>query len=284
MSVAYLLAGFDTARIGSLALHYDDGDDTGVVTLAAGTYAHRNLSSVMGAGNYTDLRTAVYDALTAFAINNGPPLVFFDIATQRYRFQLQDATEVIDFRRATIGSAAGNRLAAALGFNYQNASAAGGSASDPYDIVLNHDPAPVGGSSYVSNVTPTYYLALARDGVSGYTRPYETSGQTKRGVSSKGNAYSIEPHTYEKRAKFRIRFMELASVFADDAALSAPWTYEHLVQHARAREPLLLSYPAEDLVYKLVNADFDQDARSPVWNDYHGKWDLSVEAQVLGRL
>src|SRR5690606_38801122 len=125
---------------------------------------------------------------------------------------------------------AGKRLAAVLGFDYTHPGASGGSASDPYNITLSI------GATAPGNAAPYYALALDRDGPSEFSRPFETSGQTKRQVSSNGTAYSIGPRTRERRIKMSLKFQSLASTFADEADPSAPWAYEHLVMHARYHE------------------------------------------------
>lgn len=273
--MAYLLAGFDLERLGTMAVAVDDGNESGTATISEGTFAHRALTSATVTG-YLAFPSAVGDALDAILTTSGS-VVSFTAATLSYSIAL-DTPNSLDFTEVTLGSTAGHRLAAALGYTYQHAQASGGSSSAPYDITLS------GAASYTSNVTPYYALALAKAGPSDYSRDYETSGQTRRQVSANGTAYSIGPRTYERRTKFGLRFNTLAGVFADEASTSAPWTYEHLVKHARAHQPILLSYSAEDLVYKLVKAEFDEDARKAVWKDFHGLWDLSVEGQVLGRL
>lgn len=267
---AYLVAGFDTRRlVGGMDLMWV-GPGTGHVALA-GTHAHRDLSPVMGSGNYR----ALVDAINA-QLGSAPLSLSFDSTTKRYTFVFSDPLSVVFNDLTTPG---GRNLAAALGFDYRHPRASGGSASDPYAITLS---GPAG--SYEGNVAPYYLLELARPGPSDYSRPYEVSGQTKRGISNRGRAYSIGPRTREERIKFTLKFNTLASTFAREADPDAPWTYEHLVKHTRCREPILLSYPAEELVYKNTQGEFDESSRQSVWKDYHGRWDLAVEGQFLGYL
>lgn len=277
--MAYLLAGFDTHRLGPMRVHASDTFSSGVATVTPGTYAHRDLSSVMGIGEYTPLATEL-DARLDGVLSSALASVAWNAATGAYTItSLGNASPVLDFRASTLGDASGQRLAAALGFTYQHPQATGGSSAAPFDIVITGAT-----TSYTSNAKPYYYLALAKSGPSNYSRDFETGGQIRRQVSAKGRAFSIGPRTYERRTKFDLQFQALASTFADEATDAAPWTYEHLVTHARCHEPVVLSYDAEDLVYTLVRGEWDEDARSSVWGDYHGLWHISVEGQVLGRL
>lgn len=279
---AYLLTGWDTARLGSMKVAYSDPDVVAeVAAVPAGTYAHRDLSGATGSGQYTDVATVLGAALNALGAA-GTMTVAFDASSLAYVVSNDSDGFTLDFRSSTLGDSSGKRLAAALGFDYQHPYATGGSAADPYNIALALTPPQAG--SYTSNVTPYYALALSKAGPAKYTRPYEVSGQTKRQTSVNGNAYSIGPTTYEKRVKFQLLFQTLASTFASEASATVPWTYEALVQHARCWEPILLSYTAEDVVYKLVRGEFDEESRQSVWQDYHGRWNLAVEGQYLGVL
>lgn len=266
---AYLLAGFDTARLGGMEFAFENASGIGGGTIS-GTLAHRDLSPVMGTGEYT----ALVDAVAAGMMRPGAPALAFSTTTLRYTFTFSEETAVYFGALGT----AGKNLAAALGFDYTHPQASGGSASDPYNIMLS------AGDSATSSVAPFYLLELARPGPADYSRPFEVSGQTRRQVSSNGQAFSLGPRTYEERVKFSLRFNTLASTFAREAEASAPWTYEHLVKHARCHEPILFSYPAEELVYKNVRGEFDEEARKSVWQDFHKRWNLHVEGQFLGWL
>lgn len=277
---AYLLTGWDTARTGAMSVSASDGTNSGTATLTTGTYAHRDLSAVMGTGEYTDLVTELNARLDAVLTTNGFDTVSWSSSTLKYTLT-SSPNVALDFRSSTLGSDAGQRLAQALGFTYQHASATGGSAGDPYDIRLS------GAATYVSNVVPAYALALARDGVSDYSRPFVPSGQIVRQVSRRATSYAMGPTTLEKRWKGVLRFNALANVHASEADASvAPWTYEDLLEHAGAWEPALLSYSgeADDMVFRFIDPEFSDQARVPVWSNYHGKWDLKITGQYLGRI
>ena len=283
--MAHLMTGIDLSRTGGLAVYLDDGADAGLMetSAAGGTYCHTDISSVVS--GYTALDAALLAGFQGVLTTNAANLsVDFDSSTF-YTVAISGGPNLsLDFRDDATpngvgsGSDAGKRLAAALGFDYTHSAATGGSASNPYDIKLSGQP------EYISNVAPYYYLALARDGVSRYSRDFEVGGQIKRGMTASGTPYGIGPRTFEKRTRFGLRFQSLASVFPDQAAASARWTFWDLLEHARVWEPVLLSYTSEDLVINLVDAEFTENARRPVWPNYHEKWDLEVLGQVRGLL
>ena len=255
---AYLLAGFDIERIGTHTLAFSDDGGSHSFSLVDGTYALRDLSSVMGAGLYTAIAAKIQAEMNAASDGAGAYTVTWSSTTYAFTIAYSGG----NFGMTLTGTDAAARMGRLLGFS-ANAS---------------------GAASYTSTRTPYYVLALAKEGPADYSRDYEVSGQTKRQASAGARAFSIGPRRYERRTKFDLQFNTLASTFADKATASAPWTYEHLVQHARCHEPIVLAYSAESLVYKLVKGEFDEDARKSVWGDYHGRWHLGVEGQVLGRL
>lgn len=251
--MAYLAAGWDFARL-STTFSVDvaeSGGGSGTLTRTTGTYCHTDLQSVMGSGSYDDFAGWLKSALDA--ISGRTYTVTFNTATGTYSINCSFPFTL------TFNNTASRQL---LGF-----------AGDSGPLAF-----------HTSTIASTYYLLLARDGIADYTREYEVGGQTQRAVSTNATAYSIGPMTYEKRMKFTMRFNTLARTFESQAASSAPWTYQDLIEHVRAIEPVLLAYTGESIVYKYVKPEFDDGSRKPVWNDYHALWDLPVEVQFLARL
>lgn len=276
--MAYLLAGWNTARV---PMGFADLDDniagaafpTGAFVLASAKYAHVDLSSVMGSGLYDDFATAL--AAIMNSTHTGPGSVFTVAwSSSTLSYTIGSSSDVyLDFR-----STPGRNLAAALGFNYLHDDATGGSAGDPYNVLIATTVA-------VSNVVPYYALALDRDGVSAFRRPYEVSGQTKRQVSVNGSAYSVGPLTREERFDASIRFQSLETVWTSEADDSvAPWTYEALVKHVRCHEPVLLHTPTLDLIGKRIDGEWSNTEHRPEFGDYHGNWQIDMKMQHLGEL
>lgn len=252
---AYLFSSWNVARIGAIALQLVDDDGTETVRLTTGTHAHINLSSVVAGV------TAFAPALQT-ALNAGPRAGKYSVtwaSSTGYTIGYTGTASAVSFSAVT--ATEGVRMRRILGFS-------GNFSTFPA----------------VSNVRPFYVLDLARDGLAGFSRDFEVSGQTQRQVSVKGNTFSVSPLTHERRFKGRTRFMPRSRVFVADATTAVPWTYEHLMQHARCRETLLLDMPGDRIVYRSINGEFDEGTRKPVFGDFHGLWDLSIEGQVLGRL
>ena len=64
----YYLAGWDTAAIGTFSVVVGGTVGSGTATVAADTYAHTDLSAVMGTGEYTAFAAAVQTALNVVAV------------------------------------------------------------------------------------------------------------------------------------------------------------------------------------------------------------------------
>lgn len=259
MSDAYLMAGFDLALIGTVQFTVTDDDITSqAFTFTTGTYAHRDMSSVMGSGEYTEFWATVEAAVNAASTDTHT--ISYNASTYEVTWSTDASVLFIDFMHADAD--VNTRSKALIGFTADRS----------------------GATSYSSQVRPYYVLELARDGVSDFSDDFEPEGQTRREVSVNATAYSVEPLSYEVHTDLKLRFQTRASIFKRAASSAEPWTYRHMVEHCRAREPILHSYNVEDTVLKLVEPEFTQDLRRPVWNDYHALWDVRVIGQVLGRL
>jgi len=277
--MAYLAAGFNTVRIGTMACKVTDAGGNGTATVTAGKWCHRDLTSLsakLGSGNYGDLATelkARIDALPTTAMD----ALTIDLSTGAYTLDFALETTV-DFTTATLGDNSGLRLAEALGFDYTHENATFISESDPYNIYLS------GAAIYTSSVTPYYYLALARDGLThtdGWP-PYAQAEQTKGVITTLGNGYGISPATRIMMCDFKLGFMTQASVFAENASAAVPWTYEDLVTHAGRWEPVALSTTDVEFVYRDVVGDLSKAQRKAVFDAYHALWNLNVSAQFIG--
>lgn len=273
--MAYILAGWDHGRIGTASVEGDDDGSAFVVTQTSGTFAHSDLSGVLGTGLFDDFATTLAAALNTGSSGSGAYSVTFSGSTG-YAVSYPGGFS-LDFDTAT--PAHGALMARILGFTSAHPDAVASGSSfrlEAQDV-------------YQSNVTPYFQLSLAREGLERYTRPFERSGQTKRATSVNANGYSIGPRTYEKGVKGKIRFQTLATVFESDAVAAHPFTYEALIEHTRMHAPVALalgptSAPTTTLVCKLTKGEFDEESRTPVWNDYHALWDLPIDWQYLGAI
>ena len=254
--MAYLLTGFDFARIGTHTLAGSDDGGAFSVSYTSGTYAHRDCSSVTGASTYTAFATTLKTNLDAQSAGAGTYTVTW--ATTGYTIAYSSGNFSLTFT----GSTAATNAGALLGFSANQ----------------------TGAATYSSTRTPYYYLALSRSSVAKFSRPFERSGQTVRQTSVNGNAYSVRPATRVKEVAFDIRYQALATVFLAEATAAVPWTYEALLAHVGAWEPARLVTDDDDIVYKYLEPDFSDEAREPEWNDYHARWRLHVLGQYLGAI
>lgn len=269
---AFLATVFDTDTIGDLSVKHG----TDPTTTIQGYFAHAPMA-VLG-GDAPDLLGETLRLALPGGTDNH---LQFNSSLLRYEI-LTEGQEPLDFRRTTIGDDSGNRLAKILGYNYLHPNASGGSAADPYDVLITEQAQVPEGPFALTNAVPEFVVQLARDGVSKYSRPRETPDQTQRQVSVKGNAFSIGPLTYEKRFRCEAPFVPLERLEIAHAELGHPTTYEELLQTVRAHTPVLLqSTSTGSLVFKFVDADFDEQAARPQWEDYHRLFTLRIHGQVL---
>lgn len=270
--MAYVLAGFDLNRIGSMSAVLNDGTDNDTSTVTAARYCHKDLtslSSVLGSG-YGAFGTAVTSAWDA-TLTTTSVVVSQSLSTGVYTLNFNGVTTSVDFT-----TAAGQRLAQALGFTADHADGAGSG----YACTLS------GASSYASNVTPYYYLALAKDGVAIYSRPFDLQGQTKVAATTGGKAYVKRPMTKVRMIDFRYSFQALAATFSEEAdSTTAPWTYYDLVETcASVGEPIYVNATAVSFVYKDLKPDFSKDRRQNVFEPAHTHWHLDVNGLYMGAI
>lgn len=263
---SYLASGFDLGRIGGLEMGVADGTNSGTATLSTGRFCHRSLAALIS--GYGAFSVALDAAIDAVLTTHGASVSFSE-ATGRYTVGPFNANATL-----TMTSTAGQRMAAALGFTAAHASGTGSG----YSVSLS------GATSYVGNVAPRYYVALSRDGISRFTRPYDAPGQTRHVITTRANGYGISPHTKIRFVDFEVRLQHGALVFPELAESAAPWTLSDLFDHAGTWEPIALVTTGAAFVYKDRGGDLTNERRTPQWSDYHGRWTVLVEGQFLGWL
>jgi hypothetical protein len=276
---ATIFAGFNTARIGTLNVLLSDAAVTNVeAVLTAGKYSHVDIASVMGTGKYTALAAAVQAALLV-ASPSADYGVSFSTTTRQYTISNAGNSFTLNF--TDTGTYTGARLAKALGLTASNSLATGGTG---YACTITSS-----GADVVSDVLPYYLVPLARAEPAAYSRPYEQTGSVKRKVTTNANAVSTQPLTIPQFVDFKTLYMPLANVHSSEAAAAQPWTIQHLVQHARAIEPVLFYFTTSGhLVTKFTEnaAHFTKELRQVSFSqvpDYHGLWHLTWDGlQYLG--
>ncbi len=272
-----LFAGWNTDRVGTMTCLLTTSIVTNAtVTIPAGKYSHVDMSSVMGTGLYDDLATALQTALFAAS-----PLedfsVTFSASTRLYTITNAGAPMTL-----IMTSAAGQRLAKALGLTASNSLGSGSG----YACTITSTTQDI-----VSNVLPYYIVPLQRDSPMRYTRPYHPDGNVGRALTVNGNSYSVTPLTHATLIDMTLQFLPVANVFADDAAAAQPWTIEHWFAHCGGTEPTLVSYAdlgsSRPVIKLRENEIWTRDRRENVFvrGDYQGVWHVPLKGvQRLGRM
>jgi len=302
MSVRYEW-GFDVAQlvldgaaVGSLAAYINDATDAGLGELTSGTHCHTDISGVMGSGEFTSFPDALEAEFDTIFTTYGFDEVSFDGSSYTLTYDAS-FTYTIDFRDAATpngvgsGSDAGKMLAAILGFDYNHASATGGSASDPYNIQLS------GATTYTSNVRPYFLILPAVTGRSNMSDVYEEEGGVSEAVADDGTAYHVAKDGLaiysdwtqmgETNTAPTTHTDDGTPVFKRSATTEIPWTYQHAWEHSRTlgAAPFLVvdSGTAESAVHR-----FRSDGSSLKPTRFGGQdidlWNVPFKTRLLGRL
>lgn len=226
-----------------------------VVTMWAGHFAHVDLSAVDSdcVSFASALQAALVDAGFASA------LVTYSTATHQYTLVNGGAPFAISF---AIGGA-GTRMARTLGFT------SGGT-----------------NTAHTSTVRPYYVIVPALDARSGYSG-LAAGDVSTRAESSDGRGFVIGPSRRRARASWEHLHEPRSAVFAYDASSDAPWTWQHLWEHAGPRSSLIYIEPeAGDPepagVWQLRNPDWTPDTHQRQYQDADMAWRIRVEATRLG--
>lgn len=258
-------AGFDSADLGTLSVAVSGTIGSGTATVAAGTYCHRDLSSVMGSGEYTAITAAVKTALDAVA---GTWTVSYSTSTNRVTISATAAFVL------TWTGAAGERLRKILGFSTTATSVGDTVTGDiaPYFTLV---PAISGRSKFVESYVPddTVREAAADDDESFAT-------EKERGSDA------MDPDDEIMHCDWQQAMEPLAAVMIRSAAASAPWTWEHFFKHLGGTHPYAVLDGAATTVHTLreQGAAFTAGVRQRVTADYDGLWVLNHFTRQHGSL
>lgn len=243
-------SGFDADRIGDIILGWNDGSARSA-TIAADTFAHINFPALT-ASTYIDFATAAQTALNA--VNAGNTFTY-DAATMAYTWSRAGA-----FTITTVTNTVARRI---TGFStLPSASLA----------------------SHTSHVRPWYVCAGASGAQSGQSPPTrERPGHTTVRYSGR-RPFGITIPDVPKFQDFTLQFETKEAVFKDYATAAVPFTFEQLVESARAYEPIAVvnTDPAETLLYMLTEEGANWDP-SRVVVDWDGYFHVPFGCQRLGR-
>jgi hypothetical protein len=224
-------------------------------TVAASTYAHVDLSSLMGTGNYGALSGAVQ---TAFNNAGGGPWT----VSRNFVTGLYTISRATNFTLA-FSSASDLRLRAALGFT-ANLS---------------------GANSYTSTVLPYYTIITEIGARSDISYPYEPDDIAEEAVSDGGVAFGTSRVTSELWNDWAQMMEPLDATFERSAVAAAPWTWQHLFRHARAQYPIQIydtvAAISEICTLRAEGASFHPERYA---TDYDGQWSIPFRTRYLGML
>lgn len=251
-------AGFDVAKLGAFSVVVG-GIASGTASLPSATYCHVALSSVLGAGEYTQLAAAVQTALRTVHPNF---VCTFNTSTLRYTISNPSGNFTL-----TWSGDAGARLRAALGF-------AGNVTST---------------SSATGTVTPHYVIDAKIEGRSMDSDVYEPADIVEESVADGGSSFAVSKETVELWRDWQQAMETLESTMSRRAASAAPWTWQHFFRHCRGDQPFLVAgdTPGKTgAIYKLraQGASFSDLVRRRVTSDYDGLWNIQFYTRDLGEL
>lgn len=98
-----------------------------------------------------------------------------------------------------------------------------------------------GGSSYLSDQTPTYVVApTLTNGVSEPTSNYEPGNIASRATADDGTGYGISRTTSPLYRDWIQQYETRAKTLRLDVASTHPWSFQHLFEHCRTVYPVIV--------------------------------------------
>ena len=253
-----IYAGWDFALIGTFTLEFSDAGGTHTATFNAssdpGTFAHVDLSPVLGTDVYADFASALETEMTTQSGGGRTYTVTFDASTLLYTISASVSFVITN----TTNTLAKNLL----GFTGLPTSSA---------------------ASHVGTIRPYYVISASMGGRNSYSGDYEPDGHASDAVADDGTAYQIAYSTFPTLMDFRVVMESREATYSAFALSGVPWTYQHLWQHARGIEPLLFSDDLEDVIVKLRDEGSSFHPEHVI-ADFEGLFNLQFRTRVEGRL
>lgn len=249
----YYLTGWDTAAIGTFAVVVGGTVGSGTATVAADTYAHTDLSTVMGTGEYTAFATAVQTALNAVVAG-----WTVSYSTTTHAYTISHATA---FTLTWTGTG-GTNLQRALGFIASVSST----------------------TSATSTVRPYYVIVPAITARSQVSDVYEPDDIVKEAVSDGGSSFAISKDTTETFSDWEQQMESASATLTRSAVAAVPWTWEAFFKHCRGAYPFRLVDGSTSTVHTLreKGAAFTGTTRRRVAVDYDDLWIIMLMTRDLG--
>lgn len=250
-------SGWNVAKLGTFTLSVTGNLGTQSVSITTGTYCHTDLTSVLGAGSYDDFAGALKAALDASGAASGAFTVTWSGSAMTYTI-----TGAANFELTFANTAAGNRMADALGFSRNSVVASTG-------------------GSLSSTRRPYYVIDGAMGGRSGWTRVYEGDDIVSQAEAEDGSTYAVARSTAPLYDDWTVPFETLAATFDSEATAAVPWTWEAFFAHSRGIEPFGVFDDAGNSVHVLRGARGARFKPSRASEDWDGRW--SVDLLTINR-
>lgn len=254
-------AGWDFDKVGSFSLQFTDSGGSDTITISTGQYCHTDITSVMGNGVYSDFATKLQADLNASGTLAGAYTVTYTGGTtaafasgsEGYRIQCDENFTTAD----PSGTLAGQIL---------GLTGAVGSTQDKW-----------------CDVRPYYTVVASGGAKSAVTDDYEPDNVADGGWSLGGSHYTVSAQTAITFHDFDLQYEAKAATFKRDAVASVPWTYQHLWEHCRGDEPMLVADGTDDTVHYLrPEGAAWKPARAAA--DWDGAWSIPFVTFMEGRL
>lgn len=242
--------GVQPTRVGAFTLAFTDGGGAHSCSVTA-NFCHVSIASVTATSGYSDFATLLQSAMNG--VSSGYTVSF---STTTLAYTITRGTAF------TIDGGTSAAMTAMLGTPNTGSSTTHTSTIRPYGVVAGT----VGGRSRDSGV-------------------YEVDGIAYDGEADDGSSYSVARTAAPSYLEFSIPLEPKSAVYIRSAVASVPWTWQHLWEHARSVEPLLVvdSNTSESIVCKLRSdgASFKPEREVA---DYDDAWNIPFRTRVLGYL
>jgi len=253
-------SGWNVAKLGTLTLSVTGNVGTQSVSITTGTYCHTDLTSVLGASSYDDFAGALKSALDASGAASGG----FGVSWNPGGSLGYEITNAANFTLTFPNTAAGNRMADALGFARNTTTSSG--------------------TSTVSTRRPYYVIDGAMGGRSGWTRVYEGDDIVSQAEAEDGSTYAVARSTAPLYDDWTVPFETLEATFESEATTAVPWTWEAFFAHSRGIEPFGVFDDAGNSCHVLRGARGARFKPSRASEDWDGRWSADILSINRGAL
>lgn len=260
--MAKLYAGFSASRLGTISISVTDSSAISYTATLSGTYAHVSLTSLVPDGGYAGFAASLEAALESAAATAGSAItwtVTYSTSSMAYTIsQFGGGTFSVTGMTAPMARILGE--------------------------TISPSPFPITGASYApADFRPWYVIDPRINAHSRAAPDYEPEGFAWDGEANDGTAYGVSVETMPVYYDWTQMFEPQAAVFEANATSAVPWTYQHLIKHARNIEPLYWAGDYSDSVCFQLRADAARFAPERVSADYDGEFNISFRTRVLGR-